>query len=141
MATFDRLADLPLEIEGYELQGQEFTTGFGGDHHGINLKLSYPAGVTPTAPIIGHVFNNTIVNAGNATAGTASFAFVSAITAPTPAARHRKGIRGHPGDCMTYEPAFPLCCPSAGRTALRCLQLARWQDHYQDDTRCRGRAE
>ena len=26
MATFDRLADLPLEIEGYELQGHELQT-------------------------------------------------------------------------------------------------------------------
>ena len=25
MATFDRLADLPLTIEGYELEGREYT--------------------------------------------------------------------------------------------------------------------
>ena len=27
MATFDALADLPLEVDGYELEGLEFQTG------------------------------------------------------------------------------------------------------------------
>ena len=54
MATFDRLADLPLEIEGYELQGQEFTTGsferlsttihiWGGGEDGLGEDVTYDA--------------------------------------------------------------------------------------------------
>src|SRR6476659_2198723 len=54
MATFDRLADLPLEIEGYELQGQEFTTGSferlsttiqirGGGEEGLGEDVTYDA--------------------------------------------------------------------------------------------------
>src|SRR5712691_4135507 len=42
---------------------------------------------------------------------TAPPAWLSAppFTAPTPAALPRKGTRGHPRDCVTYELAFPLC--------------------------------
>jgi L-alanine-DL-glutamate epimerase-like enolase superfamily enzyme len=54
MATFDRLADLPLEIEGYELQGEEFTTGRferlsttiqirGGGEAGLGEDVTYDA--------------------------------------------------------------------------------------------------
>src|SRR5262249_39575587 len=65
--------------------GQEFTSDFGGDHNGINLKLSYPAGVAPTGPIIGHVFNNTIVNAGNPTSrASGAFSFGSNLALWTP---------------------------------------------------------
>jgi hypothetical protein len=52
MATFDRLADLPLEIESYELEGQEFVTpGFerlstvihirGGGEEGVGEDVTY----------------------------------------------------------------------------------------------------
>src|SRR5205809_3310370 len=44
----------------------------------------------------------------DATDGTPGLAFVAAITAPAPAARPRKGTRGHPRDCVTYELSFPL---------------------------------
>jgi hypothetical protein len=40
-------------------------------------------------------------------------ASVAAITAPTPAARHRRGTGGYPRDCVTYESASPSVCPSA----------------------------
>jgi hypothetical protein len=54
MATFDRLADLPLEIDGYELQGQEFTTGnferlsttihiWGSGEDGLGEDVTYDA--------------------------------------------------------------------------------------------------
>ena len=54
MATFDRLADLPLEIEGYELQGRELQTpGFerlttvvrihGGQEDGLGEDVTYDA--------------------------------------------------------------------------------------------------
>jgi L-alanine-DL-glutamate epimerase-like enolase superfamily enzyme len=54
MATFDRLADLPLEIEGYELQGQQFATGRferlsttihirGGGEDGLGEDVTYDA--------------------------------------------------------------------------------------------------
>ncbi len=54
MATFDRLADLPLEIEGYELQGQELVIpGFerlstvihvwGGGEDGLGEDVTYDA--------------------------------------------------------------------------------------------------
>ena len=54
MATFDRLADLPLEIEEYALQGQEFTTGSferlsttiqirGGGEEGLGEDVTYDA--------------------------------------------------------------------------------------------------
>jgi L-alanine-DL-glutamate epimerase-like enolase superfamily enzyme len=54
MATFDRLADLPLEIEGYELQGQELqTSGFerlstvihiwGAGEDGLGEDVTYDA--------------------------------------------------------------------------------------------------
>jgi len=65
--------------------GQEFTADFSGDHNGINLKLSYPAGVTPTGPIIGHVFNNTILNAGNPrSTARGAFNFGSSLGGWTP---------------------------------------------------------
>jgi hypothetical protein len=54
MATFDRLADLPLEIDGYELQGQELQVGAferlttviqirGGGEEGLGEDVTYDA--------------------------------------------------------------------------------------------------
>jgi hypothetical protein len=53
MATFDRLADLPLEIEGYELEGLELQGGFerlstvihikGEDEEGLGEDVTYDA--------------------------------------------------------------------------------------------------
>jgi hypothetical protein len=72
MATFDRLADLPLEIEGYELRGEEFTTPeferlstviaiHGGGEEGLGEDVTYDAvdhialqDAGPTLDLTGH---------------------------------------------------------------------------------------